>query len=598
VKPSRHHPPLAGSLACALLLVTLHVLALWPTLSGTHTLWMGDTWFFILPYKVEAGRLLSGGAFPWRSTRMLGGQPLWAHPSAEVPDPTTLLFAWLSPESALGWATVFHGVLAGLGAHACARLLGAGRVASLWAAVAYSGSGVVLSLWSIKAVPSVGTPWLWAGALLLMFRTRAGMALCAASTAWLMLHPDPPMVLSAGSVALLLCAPRHRWRMVLACVAGVCAAAPFWWPALGVVLGSQRTDAAEFDAATTLGWRWVDLWGPGAFGVPGTAGALGGAARMLPGRTVVAGLYAGALLWAALGVRVAVRRKKTAVLALSAVVTLLLAHGNALPGMDALFGVLHARYPEKLLLVAALAAVLWAAVRWGTAQATWRPTALLVWMVLGGMVWGFAPSVVGRMLPPSAYADAAVDLMRNQVAVAVCLALLALAGMLLRGGALRTPTLLAVGCLEFLWCASVHLGQAPRGPFSPEAAVRVEGPTVACCGPTRVGGPGPTVSAPDDPPWVAIAENVQRHASLAPVIRGLSVPWGLDAGGFEPSGVRQALRQQMGLGVEEALLRLREAGVRSLVSLEPLPGATVMDHAPQATLYILELGRPSPAGQP
>jgi len=587
----------------------VHLWWLFDVVTGARTLFTRDVLFFILPFKAEAARVLAGGGFPWLSHALMGGMPLWAHPSAEIADPTTLIFTLLPPWTAFGWATLVHGVAAGLGVVLVARRLGAGAVLSGWAGIAYAGAGPVLSMWPIKAVPSVALPWVvLGGALMARNPGRTAWLVTSLSVAYSLLHPDPPAVASAAACALLVCgarAPqRHRVRAALnlaaAGVLGLLIAGVFVVPSVLVVMDSPRSAAMEWSAATGLGRRWLELLAPGGFGVPGASGALVTVFNQAdtPG-LFVGSLYVGASVLVGLLAALAQRARTERFLFAGICVFLLLAHGDAVPGASPLWSVVHARFPEKLLLPVLLLAVVLAArgFRWiSTSRQTGN--AWLAGVAVGALGFVAAPLLAAAL---GLNGDAA-DLFNSQLASGAAL-LFCVAGacraLVWKGyRAEIAAVVLAAGVLEGFLSSSAVLLTAPVEELTGQASWVspriVPGQGVACCDPTRPIGMVPTAASPLLSPWSAALEKAQRMAPTTGTLHGFRYPVTSDVGGFEPASLRALLMFVLpSLDQADALRLLERWGVTWMFSTSAMPGSQLVDRAPHPPMYALEMTSPA-----
>jgi hypothetical protein len=213
------------------------------------------------PRLAALGRVLRAGSWPLWEPGLGFGQPLLADPSVQVLYPVT----WLS--LALPWGAAYTGfvlvhlLVAGLGAERLAARLGAGRLGSWTAALAFVLSGPVqsaLNLWHHFA----GTAWMpWvllavdtvvrrpslAAALVLglvlALQVLAGSAdLCAMTLAL-------SLALAAARLLRAMRA-RGRVRSALACCGAALTLATaltcaLWWPASERVVRSVRRALPE-----------------------------------------------------------------------------------------------------------------------------------------------------------------------------------------------------------------------------------------------------------------------------------------------------------------------------------------------------------------
>ncbi|MEW5850615.1 MAG: hypothetical protein AB2A00_17650 [Myxococcota bacterium] len=343
-----------------------------PGLLGQQVFYGRDMLLFRLPYLEAMGKELRAGRWPTWTDDIAGGVPLWHHPSAELADPSALLATVLDPYQTYAARTLFHVLLALLGVWLLARSLGAHRLLATWAAVLYVGSGPAASLWTVKFIPTSALPWLCVGVVWTVRSRRwRGPLTLALATAGAMLHPDPPALVGAAILAVALglsVTPRSaRRRAVMRCLAattiGVLLAGPFLVPALLTLQDTARGEAtalgssAHFDPTVLL-----DVVAPGARGIPTAVNASAAFYAQLSGPRpfifhMFFGMTAVALLLA--------RRKRVSrvdvFLGGAALLLALMSDGTTLPGVDALWRALNARYPDKVLLPAVLALQLVAA---------------------------------------------------------------------------------------------------------------------------------------------------------------------------------------------------------------------------------------------
>src|SRR6185436_2552963 len=168
------------------------------------------------------------GSFPILSEPLLGGHALWAHPGAEIADPTTLLYAVVPPTVAMAWAVLIHIVLAGVGMFLLCRRMGVAATISGWAALAYVFCGPVASSWALQSVNAVAIPWLAYFAFLVGRRASTAFLVGAIATAYALLHPDPPVIAAQACVVLAVVwgsTSRFRRQNSLRSVVGVAACA-------------------------------------------------------------------------------------------------------------------------------------------------------------------------------------------------------------------------------------------------------------------------------------------------------------------------------------------------------------------------------------
>jgi Bacterial membrane protein YfhO len=119
-----------------------------------------DTTAFYGPFAAFLHDQLAHGELPLWNPTAFSGQPFAADAQSGVVYPPALAaFGLLSPGSGLVALAIFHYALAALGTYAFARLVGAGRIGSIYAAVAYGASGHLVAR-SLMLGLLAGVAWL------------------------------------------------------------------------------------------------------------------------------------------------------------------------------------------------------------------------------------------------------------------------------------------------------------------------------------------------------------------------------------------------------------------------------------------------------
>ncbi|HUO86288.1 MAG TPA: hypothetical protein VM617_02770 [Thermoanaerobaculia bacterium] len=422
-------------------------------LAPSRVLLARDVALFHLPLRSDLLRLAERGLPSWNPW-IHGGQPVLSNPGYSAFYPPTWLAAAVGPLASLDLLVLLHAGLALAGAWRLARHLGAGRGAAALAAGGFAAGGAFVSLTDALTL-FFGAAWLpWI--LLAGERTMAAdpgrwlrpAAGCGGLLTLLALNGEPATTL-CGAVVLAALAGDHwlrqpPWRgsrtarlrplrlLVPGLVAAALAAVQVV-PTLARLADSPR--AGGLDYATASEWsarplRLVELFVAHPFGDPSRVaeGLFFGVglhdrdvpylATFYPGMAVVvlalAGLVAG------------VRRRGLWILLVAAGVAL------GLGRFDPLYPFLHAhlpglggvRFPEKFLLLVALALPFAAALAWqrlvGAAGDGERRLATVA-LVLAGVVaaltaawWGvslFAPEAIAgfvRQHAPPQLTDAGV----------------------------------------------------------------------------------------------------------------------------------------------------------------------------------------------
>ena len=105
-----------------------------------------DTDAFYAPFGAFLHAQLSQGHLPLWNPHAFAGQPFAADPQSGVLYPPALIaYGLLDPAHALVALTTFHYLIAVVGAYAVARLVGANRLGSIYAGLAYGVSGQIFA---------------------------------------------------------------------------------------------------------------------------------------------------------------------------------------------------------------------------------------------------------------------------------------------------------------------------------------------------------------------------------------------------------------------------------------------------------------------
>jgi hypothetical protein len=208
-------PWVRESLAIGSVLVAMAIV-LWPLVFQDELPRATDTFAFYGPFGAFLHDQLAHGTLPLWNPTAFSGQPFAADAQSGIVYPPALAaFGLLSPGSGLVALAIFHYALAALGAYAFARLVGAGRLGSAYAGIAYGASGHLVA--------------------------RSTMLGLLAGVAWL------PVCLAAAEV-LARARPDRRAAAVLLLGGCVCGS---------ILAGSQQLAAV---AAISAGlWLWVRI---------------------------------------------------------------------------------------------------------------------------------------------------------------------------------------------------------------------------------------------------------------------------------------------------------------------------------------------------
>jgi hypothetical protein len=119
-----------------------------------------DTTAFYGPFAAFLHDQLAHGELPLWNPTAFSGQPFAADAqSGVVYPPAVIAYRLLSPASGLVALAIFHYTLAALGTYAFARLVGAGRIGAIFAAVAYGASGHLVARSTMLGLLA-GVAWL------------------------------------------------------------------------------------------------------------------------------------------------------------------------------------------------------------------------------------------------------------------------------------------------------------------------------------------------------------------------------------------------------------------------------------------------------
>jgi hypothetical protein len=390
---------------------------LWPVLGGELAFYARDVLPFRLPYHAEFARQLVQGEWPAWTSRFGGGMPLWHHPSAELADPTAVLFALMPLHQAQGAQLMAHMFLSCAGVALLCRSFRAPVALSIWAGLLYVCSGPVASCWTVKFIPATALPWMVLGARMCARPVWRFPGVFPLTFAFQLLHPDMPAVVGAlvASIAVVCASARPGFRRIAlirtlggAAVGGLLAA-PFLLPAWGILVNSARASVEHRAAPVDSLLQWLDALAPGASGVAGAAGSNAGLSALRGDETgqLVHNLFVGVSALCVLGcVLTASRRygrRWWTCMGLAAALLGVLSRGADIPLLGAFWHLTSSRFPDKFLLPLTLLLLL-AACRFGALVVAARvlpPRPVLFgWGLLGvGMV--LAGTLLGtRLLLP------------------------------------------------------------------------------------------------------------------------------------------------------------------------------------------------------
>lgn len=380
-------------------------------LLGQQTFFLRDLHAQWQPQVESFVQAVAEGAWPVWDPYPAFGQPMLGNPNAQVLYPLTWLNLVLRPWTFYALYLAAHLALAGLGARAAARRLGASELAAGTAGALWMASGPLLSLgnlWNHLA----GAAWLgWAVAAALSPGPRAVLG-WGAAIGLMVLAGSPDMALlgglATGGLGLALehgaAEPARRLaRAAAAALFALALSAGQWWPAL-----DWAQEVGRLDLPRGLRTYWsvepAALWQALLPVRWGTLSALG---LSFEGRepfllSVYVGLPTLGLAW--LGTWRRPRRAGLALAALAAV-AILVSVGDRTPvyGLlaDTLAWLRPMRFPAKALVPAGLLVALSAALgldawREAVARAS-TPLALAPLLPLA-----LLPALAGTPLPSAA----------------------------------------------------------------------------------------------------------------------------------------------------------------------------------------------------
>jgi hypothetical protein len=202
--PRRREALAVGVTALTAVLVLTPLTLLWQIPRGY------DTDAFYAPFGAFLHAQLAHGHLPLWNPHAFAGQPFAADPqSGALYPPALLAYGFLNPAHALVALTTFHYLIAVLGAYAVARLVGAGRLGSVYAGLAYGVSGQLFARVQALGLLS-GAAWIpvCIAAALLVARRRARMgpevALLALSMCMLALTGSQQITVVCGIACVLV----------------------------------------------------------------------------------------------------------------------------------------------------------------------------------------------------------------------------------------------------------------------------------------------------------------------------------------------------------------------------------------------------------
>ncbi len=360
-----------------------------PVLLGGRTLPARDIGATQIPWRMTwAEEVRSGGAPLW-DPRSGGGRLLLANPNAMAAYPGTLLFLFLTPETAAVWHLALHHVLLFVGCYLLARRAGSEPAAAALGATAAASCGVVWSSLTFLNFEASLAWVLWAVAMGLppprADREALGRGLAAGSLLGLAFLAGEPITVALGAIAvgavvLSRWQRRHWLGLAAAGIACVGIAGPVLVPLLATygdtVRGRLGMPPGAFSADALAPRRYLELLCPNLLGPP-LAGVQGGfwAAPSFPWQRYYPLLFLGGTALVTLPFAATAGRRLRAwwVLAaggLGGALLLGLGPVGAFAGRFALLGPM--RYTVKLLVLPVIALAPLVASGWGSLVQRWK----------------------------------------------------------------------------------------------------------------------------------------------------------------------------------------------------------------------------------
>lgn len=334
-------------------------------LAGVNVLYLRDIAHYYYPVKHVLREIVLGGEFPYWNPLMAAGQPLAANPEHEVFYPLTWLI--LLPSYDLGFRLLMlvHLHIAAWAMYALLRSMRTSVAAAFLGALSFALGGVVLS--SLVLLPILfALAWLPLTCLFtrryLRERKRRDFALAALSFGLQMLVGEPVTIAQTGLLLMMYALFAREWRNVgrvaLISAVALLAGAATMLPAIDHARDSVRARGFEFDVVTawsTPPARVAELAWPNAI----DAGA-----RYERRTPFFISIYPGLLITILVLAGFVTRTRGAALTAAILGISWLLALGHHTPLWQWLYDAGLARsvrYPEKFLLPAAFAMVVFAA---------------------------------------------------------------------------------------------------------------------------------------------------------------------------------------------------------------------------------------------
>ncbi len=370
---NRRHDVLALSLLA--LLITLFFADI---LLGINSLYLRDISQFHYPSKKILREIVLGGEFPYWNPYISAGQPMAANPQHEVFYPLTWLILLPSFLSGFHLLIVAHLYIAAFAMYALLRSMSIRAPAAFFGALSFALGGLVLSYMNLL-------PFLfsvaWMPLTLLHARrflregARRDFALATFFLALQLIIGEPTTVLQTGmllGIYALAAQPlaRRLGRVALISVAALFLSAVQILPTLDHYRDSVRATGFSFGIISLWSLppqRLAELVYPSLLGTmtaEGTAPYWGNGIYAPKTEAYLLSIYSGLLLTALAAAGLVTRQRGTKLVLAILGVSIVLALGSHTPLLQILYdsGLARStRYPEKFILMAVIAIVIFGA---------------------------------------------------------------------------------------------------------------------------------------------------------------------------------------------------------------------------------------------
>ncbi|HET6361255.1 MAG TPA: YfhO family protein [Gemmatimonadota bacterium] len=204
----RNHPVATGAA-----LATVCVLLWFPLWTGEQTVFAIDAASYFYPMKAALARMVQSGEWPWWNPWLRNGLPFYANPQVGLFYPPTVLFYFLPVSLAFNWVIILHFALLAVGFFAWLRRSGHSDLAAGVGALAVAWGGFAISMTTylnnLQAIAWVGWTW-WAWTAWLEGRKVRWLALTAVGFAFQFLAGEPQVAAITAVIALLIAWTRSR----------------------------------------------------------------------------------------------------------------------------------------------------------------------------------------------------------------------------------------------------------------------------------------------------------------------------------------------------------------------------------------------------